>query len=149
MGDLTARQRKARHAVAPPDGRRRGEGVAEGRAAVRDSGSRECSPCPSVTRRAATSDVRAVCRTDARSLLRDLFSSEADLLPDLEQEILRVQIHPMSNPRSNRAIAHLLAHVNAAEFTYPGTDLRLVSSIAGEAETPNLVPHQIPADQEV
>ncbi len=38
---------------------------------------------------------------DARSLLRDLFRSEADLVPDLEQEVLRVDVHPMSNPRSN------------------------------------------------
>jgi transposase-like protein len=86
---------------------------------------------------------------DARSLLRDLFGSEADLLPDREQKILRVQIHPMSNPRSNRAIAHLLDHLNAAEFIYPGTDLRLVYSIAGQADIPDLAPDQNPADQEV
>lgn len=86
---------------------------------------------------------------DARSLLRDLFCSEADLLPDLEQRVLRVQVHPMSNPRANRAIAHLLEHLNAAEFTYPGTKLQLVYSIAGEAETPNSVPQQNPTDQEV
>jgi hypothetical protein len=86
---------------------------------------------------------------DARSLVRDLFRSEADLLPDQEQGILCVQIHPMANPRSNRAIAHLLDHLNAAEFTYPGTNLRLDYSIAGQPETPNLAPHQNPADQEV
>jgi len=92
----------------------------------------------------------SMARTDdARSLLRDLFRSDADLLPDLEQQILRVQIHPMSNPRSNCAIAHLLKHLNAAEFTYPGTNLQLVYSITGEAETPNLAPRQNPADQEV
>ena len=92
----------------------------------------------------------SLARTDdARSLLCDLFRSEADLLPDLEQQILRVQVHPMSNPRSNLAIAHLLKHLNAAEFTYPGTSLQLVYSIAGEAETPKLAPHQNPADQEV
>ena len=85
---------------------------------------------------------------DARSLLRDLFRSEADLLPDLGQQVLRVQVHPMSNPRANRAIAHLLEHLNAAEFTYPGTNLQLVYSIAGGAETPNLAPQQNPADQE-
>ena len=91
-----------------------------------------------------------VARTDdARSLLRDLFRSEADLLPDLEQQKLRVSVHPMSNPRANRAIAHLLEQLNAAEFTYPGTKLQLVYSIAGEAETPNSVPQQNPTDQEV
>jgi transposase len=86
---------------------------------------------------------------DARSLLRDLFRSEADLLPDLEQGVLRVQVHPMSNPRSNRAIAHLLENLNAAESNYPGTNLRLVYSIAGDDKTPNSVPDQNPADQEV
>jgi transposase len=91
----------------------------------------------------------SLARTDdARSLLRDLFRSEADLLPDLEQRVLRVHVHPMSNPRSNRAIAHLLEHLNAAEFTYPGTSLQLVYSIAGQAETPDLAPDQNPADQE-
>ncbi len=93
---------------------------------------------------------QSLARTDdARSLLRDLFGSEADLLPDLEQRVLRVQVHPMSNPRANRAIVHLLEQLNAAEFTYPGTELRLVYSIAGEAENPELAPRQIPADQEV
>ncbi|MGC1451305.1 MAG: putative transposase [Candidatus Sulfotelmatobacter sp.] len=92
----------------------------------------------------------ALARTDdGRSLLRDLFRSEADLFPDLEHRLLHVQVHPMSNPRSNRAIAHLLEHLNAAEFTYPGTNLQLVYSLAGEAAIPNSVSSQNPADQEV
>jgi hypothetical protein len=92
----------------------------------------------------------SLARTDdARSLLRDLFRSEADILPDVEQQVLRVHVHPMSNPRSNRAIAHVLNHLNAAEFNYPGTTLQLVYSLAGEGETPNSAPHQIPTDQEV
>jgi hypothetical protein len=86
---------------------------------------------------------------DARSLLRDLFRSEADLLPDPEKRVLGVRVHPMSSPRANRAIAHLLEHLNAAEFKYPGTNLQLVYSMAGQAETPDLAPDQNPADQEV
>jgi transposase len=86
---------------------------------------------------------------DARSLLRDLFCSEADLTPDLAKGVLEVQVHPMSNPRSNRAITHLLEHLTAAEFTYPGTNLQLVYSIAGHAEPPDLAPDQNPVDQEV
>jgi transposase len=86
---------------------------------------------------------------DARSVLRDLFCSEADLSPDPGNGVLEVQVHPMSNPRSNRAIAHLLDHLNAAEFMYPGTTLRLVYSIVGRTTIPNLDPDQNPADQEV
>jgi hypothetical protein len=66
-----------------------------------------------------------------------------------EQRVLHVQVHPMSNPRSNRALADLLQHLNAAEFTYPGTELRLVYSIAPGTETPKTVPDQNSVDQEV
>ena len=86
---------------------------------------------------------------DVRSLLRDLFRSEADLLPDLQTQELRVIIHPMSNPRSDRGIAQLLDHLNAAEFTYPGTKLKLIYSIAAKPQTENPSPLQIPRDQEV
>jgi transposase len=62
---------------------------------------------------------------DARSLLRDLFRSEANILPDLKAGTLQVRVHGMSNPRSNRAIQHLLNHLNDAAMNYPGTNLRL------------------------
>jgi len=63
---------------------------------------------------------------DARSLLRDLFRSDADIQPDEAAKVLEVRLHTLANPRSNLAIQHLLDHLNAAEFTYPGTDLRLI-----------------------
>jgi len=62
---------------------------------------------------------------EARSLLRDLFRSDADIYPDEAAKILEVRLHTMANPRSNRAIRHLLDQLNAAEFTFPGTDLRI------------------------
>lgn len=71
---------------------------------------------------------------DARSLLRDLFRSEADLVPDTKEGVLRVNVHPMANARSNRAIWHLLNHLNDAAFTYPGTNLQLVYSLVGASE---------------
>jgi hypothetical protein len=70
------------------------------------------------------------------------------LLPDAEQRLLRVSVHPMSNPRSNRAIAHLLEQLNAAEFTDPGINLRIIDSIAGQATTADSAPDQNPVDQE-
>lgn len=39
--------------------------------------------------------------------------------------MLEARLHMLGNPRSNRAIQHLLDHPNAAEFTCPGTTLRL------------------------
>ena len=68
---------------------------------------------------------------DARSLVRELFRSAADLTPDLESGELRIELHSLSNPRSNRAIGHLLSELNASELTYPGTQLKLIYSQPG------------------
>jgi len=66
---------------------------------------------------------------EARSLIRDLLRSDADLYPDEAAGVLEVRVHTLANPRSNRAIQYLLEHLNAAEFTYPGTNLRLVYTL--------------------
>jgi hypothetical protein len=62
---------------------------------------------------------------DARSVLRDLFRSSADLIPSPETNELEIHVHALANPRTNRAIEHLLEELNAASLTYPGTKLRL------------------------
>ena len=86
---------------------------------------------------------------DARSLVRDLFRREADLLPDPASGELHVRVHAFSNPRLNRAIAHLLEHLNAAEQTYPGTTLKLTYALASTAPTQEPGPKNFPGDQEV
>ena len=72
---------------------------------------------------------------DARSLIRDLFRSEADISPDPKAGELRVAVHPMANPRSNRAVEHLLSELNAAAVQYPGTTLTLVYSLVGSRKS--------------
>ena len=69
-------------------------------------------------------------RDDARSIIRDLCRSEADILPNIEAGTLTIQLHNMANPRSNRAIEHLLQDLNATELNFPGTGLRLVYRMA-------------------
>jgi hypothetical protein len=71
---------------------------------------------------------------EARALLRDLFRSDADLYPDEAAGVLEVRIHTLANPRSNRAVQHLLDHLNAAEFVYPGTTLRLTYTLTAPPE---------------
>jgi len=71
---------------------------------------------------------------EARSLLRELFRSDADIYPDEAAGVLEVRLHTLANPRSNRAIQHLLDHLNAAEFMYPGTTLRLTYTLTAPPE---------------
>ena len=67
---------------------------------------------------------------DGRVLIQDLCRSEADIIPDPDQGILTIVVHGMATARSNRAIRHLLETLNESESNYPGTNLRLVYSLA-------------------
>ena len=64
-------------------------------------------------------------KDEARSLIRSLFKSDADILPNIEEGVITIRVHNMANPRFDRAIEHLLQNLNDAEFNYPGSTLRL------------------------
>ncbi|MBI1846042.1 MAG: hypothetical protein HYR86_03600, partial [Candidatus Rokubacteria bacterium] len=70
----------------------------------------------------------AFARTEeeGRALLREVFTTPADLLPDEAAGVLRVCLHTLANPRSNRALATLCQALTATETCFPGTNLRLV-----------------------
>ena len=63
---------------------------------------------------------------DARSLLREIFTTEADLLPDEQKKTLTVRIHHLTNKISDSALQHLVEAMNRTETVYPGTQMRLV-----------------------
>jgi hypothetical protein len=63
---------------------------------------------------------------EARSLLRALYASDADLLPDHKEGTLTVRLHHMANRSSDKAIIKLCEELNATETRFPGTDLRLI-----------------------
>ena len=77
---------------------------------------------------------------EARSLVRDLLRSDADIYPDQAAGVLAVRLHTLANPRSNLAIQHLLDHLNAAELTYPGTNLQLTYSLSAFLKNDFVVP---------
>ena len=63
---------------------------------------------------------------EARSLLRALYTSDADLLPDHKEGILTVRLHHMANRCSDAAIRKLCNELNATKTQFPGTKLQLV-----------------------
>ena len=66
---------------------------------------------------------------EARSLVKSILLSAADIIPDEPTGVLNVRLHTLATPRANQAAHHLLDHLNAAEFTYPGTTLQMVFSL--------------------
>jgi len=63
---------------------------------------------------------------DAHALLRQIFSTEADLTPDPVANTLTVRLHHLTQAAHDQAIQHLLAELNATSTTFPGTCLTLV-----------------------
>jgi hypothetical protein len=68
---------------------------------------------------------------EGRALIREMLSSSADIVPDAQR--LRIRLHSLANPRSNQALAHVCATLNALELQYPGTTLTLVYEAPGVA----------------
>ena len=63
---------------------------------------------------------------DARRLARQIFKTEANLIPDPQAKTLTVEIHGLSTPRDDVALEHLCAELTETETNYPGTELRLI-----------------------
>jgi len=64
-------------------------------------------------------------RDDSRALLRDIYTMEADIIPDEDAKTLTVRLHHLTNPLSDKAAQHLAVHLNETEIIYPGTNLQL------------------------
>ncbi len=62
---------------------------------------------------------------DARSLLRDIYTQEADIIPDEEEGTLTVRLHHLTNRMSDHAVQMLAQNLNDTDTIYPGTNLRL------------------------
>lgn len=71
----------------------------------------------------------------ARRLLQDLFVTEADILPEPENSVLRIRVHNASRPAANSSLKKLFKQLNQTEAYYPGTDLKIIYEIGGETHT--------------
>ena len=76
---------------------------------------------------------------DARALLRSIYTTETDLIPNEAAGTLTVRLHNMTSRIHDAAVTLLCKELNDTETVYPGTNLRLVYE---------LVSSLIPGDQE-
>jgi Transposase protein len=63
---------------------------------------------------------------DARALLRQIYNTEVDLIPDLNAKTLTVCLHHLTQAAHDATVRYLCEELTATEITFPGTDLRLV-----------------------
>lgn len=63
---------------------------------------------------------------DGRMILKEIFTSDADFIPDYQNKTLTVKLHSLSANRFNK-IAEKLCHLlNETQTKYPGTELTLI-----------------------
>ena len=63
---------------------------------------------------------------DARALLRQIYDTEVDLIPNLEAKTLTVKLHHLTQSAHDHVVRHLCDQLNATETIFPDTDLKLV-----------------------
>jgi hypothetical protein len=66
---------------------------------------------------------------DARALVRQIFETEVDLLPDLTANTLTLRLHHLTHAAHDQALEHLLAELNATQTIFPGTHLIMIFKI--------------------
>ena len=63
---------------------------------------------------------------DARALLRQIYHTEVDLIPDLGAKTLTIRLHHLTQATHDTAVRYLCEELTATETIFPGTDLRLL-----------------------
>ncbi|NDP41074.1 MAG: hypothetical protein GZ093_20555 [Rhodoferax sp.] len=66
---------------------------------------------------------------ETRTLLRELYTTEADLLPDLKNKTLTVRLHHLAQNRSDQSIALLCEELNQTKTVFPRTELQMIFEI--------------------
>lgn len=66
---------------------------------------------------------------DARTLVRQILETDADLLPHTNTKTLTVRIHHLTQPAHDQVLEKLCATLNETQTLFPGTDLTLIFKI--------------------
>jgi hypothetical protein len=62
---------------------------------------------------------------ETRAFVRDLYTTEANLIPDIEAKTLTVELHSLATPKANKILNNLCLELNETQTDYPDTDLKL------------------------
>lgn len=63
---------------------------------------------------------------DGRQILKEIFTSDADMIPDYLNNTLTIRLHSLSTNRANQAVIKLCEILNQTEPLFPYTNLKLI-----------------------
>ena len=67
---------------------------------------------------------------EIRMLVKAITHLSIDLMPDKENSLLNITLYPLSNIRSQNALAAIIDEVNATNTVFPGTNLKMKFNLA-------------------
>ena len=65
-------------------------------------------------------------KKEGRVILKEIFTTDADLVPDYKNKTLTIILHSLSTPRANVAAKKLCEFLNQTETYYPYSELKLI-----------------------
>ena len=68
----------------------------------------------------------ANAKKDGRQILKEIFTSDADMIPDYQNKTLRIRLHSLSTKRANEVVKKLCEILNETQTCFPTTDLKLI-----------------------
>ena len=72
---------------------------------------------------------------EGRMLIKQLFTTPADIIPDAIENTLTIHIGSLSTPRYNEVMHELCVILNQSETIFPGTNLRLIYKCSASQTT--------------
>jgi hypothetical protein len=73
-----------------------------------------------------------VRKDEARSVIRQIFNTEINLIPHEQHKQLVVELHNLTNEYSDQ-LAQIICHaLNETEVTFPGTDMKIIYKMVSE-----------------
>ncbi len=63
---------------------------------------------------------------EGRQILKEIFTTDADMIPDYQNNTLTIRLHSLSTPRANQAVIKLCEFLNQTQTQFPNTNLRLI-----------------------
>lgn len=73
---------------------------------------------------------------DSHSLVREILTTDADLIPDHTNNTLTIRLHHLTNHSSDKALLTLIETLNESQTHYPNTNLRLVYELVSNSFPP-------------
>ena len=74
---------------------------------------------------------------EIRALVKAITHLSIEMSPDYENSLLNITLYPLSNLRSQHALANVIDEINATNTAYPGTSLVMKFEIATITNTPS------------